>query len=68
MLAALTNATEGLATAEIMAAAGLVSRTAADKLLLRMVEDNQIKRLKRGSTACQSPNLPPPGRSRRKGD
>ena len=67
MLAALTNATEGLATAEIMAAAGLVSRTAADKLLLRMVEDNQVKRLKRGFYGLPISQSPTPWEKREKG-
>ena len=35
-------------TAEIISFAGLVSRTAADKLLLRMAGDGQIEKLKRG--------------------
>ena len=67
VLAALTNATEGLATAEIMASAGLVSRTAADKLLLRMVEDNQIKRLKRGFYGLPISQSPTPWEKREKG-
>jgi hypothetical protein len=67
VLAALGKATEGLATAEIMASAGLVSRTAADKLLLRMVEDNQIMRLKRGFYGLPISRSPTPWERREKG-
>jgi hypothetical protein len=48
VLAALEGATEGLSTTEIMSAAGLVSRNAADNLLLRMAKDGAVVRLKRG--------------------
>ena len=67
VLAALGKATEGLATAEIMASAGLVSRTAADKLLLRMVEDNQIMRLKRGFYGLPISQSPTSWEKREKG-
>lgn len=70
MVVELANAPEGLATTEIMAAAGLVSRTAADKLLLRMVNDGEIKRLKRGFYGLQgaphSPETPTSPTSREK--
>jgi hypothetical protein len=48
VVTALKSAPEGLSTSEIISVAGLVSRTAADKLLLRMVEDDQVVRIKRG--------------------
>jgi hypothetical protein len=48
VLGALREAGEPLTTNEIISLAGLVSRTAADKLLLRMASDGQIEKLKRG--------------------
>ena len=48
VLAALEKAGVSLTTGEIISLANLVSRTAADKLLLRMEEDGQIERIKRG--------------------
>jgi hypothetical protein len=48
VLAALEEATEGLSTTEIAAAAGLANRNAADALLFRMGNDGDIVRLKRG--------------------
>jgi hypothetical protein len=48
VLVALESADQGLSTAEIIAAATLTSRTAADKLLLRMASAGKIERIKRG--------------------
>jgi hypothetical protein len=48
VLAALEGATEGLSTAEIVAAAGLANSNAAAALLFRMGNDGDIVRLKRG--------------------
>jgi hypothetical protein len=71
VLAALASATDGLPTNEIVLSAGLVSRTAADKLLLRMVEHGQILRIKRGffglPATTRSPRPPTAGEKREKG-
>jgi hypothetical protein len=48
VLAALERAGVPLTTGDVISLANLVSRTAADKLLLRMEEDGQIERIKRG--------------------
>jgi hypothetical protein len=48
VLVALEGASEGLYVNEIIGAANLTSRTAADKLLLRMVAAGQAERIKRG--------------------
>ncbi len=45
---ALKTAPEGLSTSQIIAAAGLNNRSAADVLLHRMAESGEIERLKRG--------------------
>jgi hypothetical protein len=71
VLAALASAADGLSTSEIISLAGLVSRTAADKLLLRMVDDGQIHRIKRGffslPAATRSPRPATPGEKGEKG-
>jgi hypothetical protein len=48
VLAALEDADEGLAIAEIVVAAQLRNRNAADLLLFKMVKDTAIERVKRG--------------------
>jgi hypothetical protein len=48
VLAALEDADEGLAVAEIVVAAQLRNRNAADILLFRMTTDGEIERVKRG--------------------
>jgi hypothetical protein len=48
VLAALEDADEGLAIAEIVVAAQLRNRNAADLLLFKMVKDSAIERVKRG--------------------
>jgi hypothetical protein len=48
VLAALENANEGLAVAEIVVAAQLRNRNAADILLFKMTKAGEIERLKRG--------------------
>jgi AAA domain len=48
VLAALQNAPEGLSTSEIISAAGLGSRNAADVLLFRMLADGEVERVRRG--------------------
>jgi hypothetical protein len=48
ILTALAKAPEGLQVAEIMAAANVRSRNAADVLLLKMAEAGDIERIKRG--------------------
>jgi AAA domain len=49
VLDVLAASSDGLATSEIIAAARLVSRGAADMLLLRMLKDGQIERIKKGT-------------------
>jgi hypothetical protein len=48
VLVALEGADQGLSVGEIIAVANLTSRTAADKLLLRMAAAGQIEKIKRG--------------------
>jgi hypothetical protein len=48
ILRALEGAGEGLAVGEILGAARLVSRNAADSLLFDMLKDGEIERVKRG--------------------
>jgi hypothetical protein len=48
VLVALEGANEGLYVNEIIGTANLTSRTAADKLLARMVAEGQVERIKRG--------------------
>jgi hypothetical protein len=48
VLAALEDANEGLAVAEIIVAAQLRSRNAADILLCKMTKDGEIERVRRG--------------------
>ena len=71
VLAALEDANEGLAVAEIMVAAQLRSRNAADILLFKMTKAGEIERLKRG-VVCRGPRpnsqLRTPERSERKKD
>jgi hypothetical protein len=48
VLAALEDANEGLATTEIMVAAQLRNRNAADILLSKMTKEDEIERVRRG--------------------
>ncbi len=48
VLVALEGANQGLSVSEIIAAANLASRGAADKLLLRMAGAGQVEKIKRG--------------------
>jgi AAA domain-containing protein len=48
VLAALDGADQGLHVTEIIAGAQLTSRTAADKLLFRMLAEGKIEKIKRG--------------------
>jgi AAA domain len=48
VLAALTAGPDGMNVSEIVAAASLVNRNAADNLLFHMLKDGEIERVKRG--------------------
>jgi hypothetical protein len=68
VLAALEGADLGLSVAEIIAAAQLRSRTAADKLLFRMAKDGKIEKIKRGLYGLPGIVSQIRGRCGRKGD
>ena len=48
VLTALGNVSDGMSVGEIVAAASLVSRNAADNLLFHMLRDGEVSRVKRG--------------------
>ena len=55
VLAALSGAVRELGVSEIMAAAALPSRNAADHLLFKMVRDGEIVRIARGTYGLPDP-------------